>query len=129
MSHYVYRCYDAADRLLYIGCTSDMGSRMAVHYASGHNPASRVLIYRMVRHDVVEYANEAEAKQAERDAIYAEEPLANLHHQRVRETPAERERRISDYIEATRAEPDPWFEESLRRVSETLARFGSGAAS
>jgi predicted GIY-YIG superfamily endonuclease len=128
MTHYVYRCYDAADRLLYVGCTQDVGARIAVHMASGHNPASRVLIFRMARHEVVTYATEAEAKQAERDAIYNEAPLANLHHQRVRETPDQRARRISAYIEATRPAPDPEWDEISLRMTTALASWGNPKA-
>lgn len=124
VKHYVYRCFDAVNRLLYVGCTRDVGARMAVHMASGHNPASKVLIYRMVRHEVTAYATEAEAKQAEREAIFNEEPIANLHHQRVRETPAERDRRLSAYLESTR----PPVDESWRdELDAALAMFGSAS--
>lgn len=125
--HYVYRCYDAADRLLYIGCTADMGSRMAVHMASGHNPASRILIMRMERHEVVEYATKAEAKRVEQEAIYAEAPLANLHHQRVRETKDQRDRRLSAYLEETRPPVDPEWDAMSKKLTDVLAMFGSDA--
>lgn len=125
MTHYVYRCYDADDRLLYIGCTQDVGSRMAVHMASGQNPASRVLIFRMTRHEVEQYDTEVEAKWAEREAIYAEAPLANLHHQRVRETKAQRDRRLSAYLEETRPPVDPEWESIGKELIAVLELFGS----
>lgn len=125
MTHYVYRCFDEADRLLYIGCTADMGSRMAVHMASGDNPASRVLIMRMVRHEVEEHPDEASGRAAERAAIYAEEPLANLHHQRVRETAAERARRLDAYLESTRPPVDPEWAAVSERAKAALAAFAT----
>lgn len=39
-THWVYRCYGADDRLLYVGCTRDIGARFAVHHASWGNPES-----------------------------------------------------------------------------------------
>jgi predicted GIY-YIG superfamily endonuclease len=119
--HVLYRCYDAADRLLYIGCTHDVVSRLAVHKASWGNPVSAALNLRMTRHTVSdEYPDKATARKAEREAIYAEAPLFNLHHQRVRVTFAERRRRIDEYLEATQPAPDPVM---AARLAEVVALF------
>jgi predicted GIY-YIG superfamily endonuclease len=107
--HYVYRCYDAADRLLYIGCTQDMGGRMAVHASSWQNPASAALNLRMARHTVEEFPSKDAARAAERAAIFNEAPLFNLHHQREKKSPADRYAFISAYVELTRPPMDPEF--------------------
>lgn len=123
--HYVYRCYDAADRLLYIGCTENLGARMAVHMSSGQNMASIVLMRRMDHMEYETCPDKQSAQAAEREAIYNEAPLANLHHQKVRETPADRERRLWAYIEETRPPADP---ELSRLLGDALAGFGKGVA-
>lgn len=101
-THYVYRCYDAADRLLYIGCTQDVEARIAVHRSSWNNPASAGLSMRMTRYDATEYPDKETARAAERQAIHDEAPLFNLHHQRERMTPADRYAFIWAYVELTR---------------------------
>lgn len=119
--HVVYRCYDRDGLLLYIGCTSDVVARMAAHMASAHNPASRVLILRMARYELEEHPDRESAQAAERAAIYAEAPLANLHHQRAHETPTERERRLEQYLRATRPVLDPALRERMRDVLASFA--------
>ena len=127
--HYVYRCYDAEGLLLYIGCTYDVVTRMQVHMCSLDNPASVVLARRMERYEVEEFPTFEEARAAERAAIAAEAPLANLHHQRERVTPAERARRLDQYIERTRPPVDPefaaWLADDLKRLLDKLAEVTS----
>lgn len=85
MTHYLYRCYDAHDRLLYIGCTQDVVGRLAVHRSSWHNPASAYLNLHMARHKVSEpIKGRRAARAAEKAAIEAEAPLLNLHHNQGR---------------------------------------------
>jgi predicted GIY-YIG superfamily endonuclease len=130
LTHVVYRCYDADDRLLYIGCTRDIGARMQVHYASPDNPASVVIARRMERVTETEYPDKATAQAAEREAIYNEAPMFNLHHQRERVTPAQRDARIAHYLEETRPPVDPetaaWFRNELDKALAAFA-FASAA--
>jgi predicted GIY-YIG superfamily endonuclease len=86
-TYYVYRCYDKDDRLLYIGCTQDIGGRMAVHAASWGNPASAYLNLHMARYEVQEVVGFTAARKAEREAIAAEAPLLNVHHNKGRGLP------------------------------------------
>lgn len=79
-AHVVYRCYDADNRLLYIGCTQDLTARMQVHECDSTNPASVELIKRLDLVEYEEYPDRATARQAEREAITAEAPLLNTHH-------------------------------------------------
>lgn len=79
-THYVYRCYDKAGQLLYIGCTEDVEARMQVHRSSWHNPASAYLSLHMDRYEVEEIVGRTAARKAERAAIKAEAPLLNVHH-------------------------------------------------
>lgn len=123
--HYVYRCYDAAGLLLYIGCTHDVQARMQVHAASWDNPASVVLNRRMTDVEVEEFPTFDEARAAEQAAIRDEAPLANLHHQREQVTPRERAQRIERYIEATRPPIDPELAEGFNAA---LAGFSTPKA-
>lgn len=102
LPHVVYRCYDADDRLLYVGHTHDINQRLDVHRSQWGNPASAALNMRMVRHTEAEYPDKASAKAAEIQAIYDEAPVLNLHHQRVKRTPAQRYEDIVAFLEATR---------------------------
>jgi predicted GIY-YIG superfamily endonuclease len=81
LPHVVYRCYDAQDRLLYIGHTYRTNTRFHTHRSST-KPASIALCLAMVRHTEVEHPTKAEAAEAERRAIWTEAPLLNTHHQR-----------------------------------------------
>lgn len=83
-THYVYRCFDRDGQLLYIGCTSDIGHRMRVHWSNWNNPASAYLSMYMDRYEVEEVVGFAAARKAEREAIAAEAPLLNVHHNKGR---------------------------------------------
>lgn len=88
------------------------------------NPASAALTLRMARHTVEEYSTKAAARKAEREAIYNEAPLLNLHHQKVRRTAAERRVAIEEYLQATRPPVNP----DIAAVLELFARPIGGAA-
>jgi predicted GIY-YIG superfamily endonuclease len=79
-THTVYRCYDSEGRLLYIGCTQDLDARMAVHECDGKNPASVELMRRIDLLEYEEFPDRASGLKAEREAIAAEAPLLNTHH-------------------------------------------------
>jgi predicted GIY-YIG superfamily endonuclease len=82
--HSVYRLYDDANRLLYIGCTRDLDLRLYMHdgYYNTTSLAFRGLVDRV---ETVEYENRAAARQAEREAIQAESPLFNKAHNQGRQ--------------------------------------------
>lgn len=122
LPHVVYRCYDAQGRLLYIGCTRDIGARMQVHASSWNNPASAALTLRMKSMTAVEYPDKASGRAAERQAIHDEAPILNLHHQRERMSPSERNERIAAYVAKTRPPADP---ELVALMNATLDRFAS----
>lgn len=83
--HYLYRCYDAAGRLLYIGCTTNPRRRLALHRSSQRTRASRLLQRYMAscQVDADVYPSEAAGRDAERVAIRAEQPLFNVQHRGV----------------------------------------------
>ena len=88
IEHFLYRCYDADGRLLYIGCTQDVEARMAVHHSSWQNPASAYLNMHMDRHEVEgPFVGRIAGRKAEREAIAAEAPMLNLHHNKGRGLP------------------------------------------
>lgn len=118
--HYVYRVFDAQDRLLYVGCTIDPEARMAVHKSFGNpNPASAAIAMHGARHEVVEYPTYDEARAAETAAIYAEAPHFNFAHngRRFRGTAANRVELLPTY------EPAPV--EVNQRLLDVLAKFTS----
>lgn len=88
LPHFIYRCYDAEGRLLYVGCTHDVNNRMAVHASSWSNPASAYLNLHMDRYEVEgPIAGRAAARQREREVIANEAPLVNVHHNKGRGLP------------------------------------------
>lgn len=79
--HYIYRCYDEAGRLLYIGCTADVTARIGVHLTTRHRGSS-ILLQKYMHHykvDLVVHAGLKAGESAERIAIRAEQPLLNIH--------------------------------------------------
>lgn len=70
--HYVYRCYDETDRLVYIGCARDVPTRFQLHHALVIKHARKVTTER--------YDTKVEARAAEREAIKAEAPPLNKEH-------------------------------------------------
>jgi predicted GIY-YIG superfamily endonuclease len=76
--HYVYRCYDAEDVLLYVGCTRNPKSRIAAHRRGSTSKASRWLSVTMTRVEVTGPFRGREAgREVERAAIRAELPVFN----------------------------------------------------
>jgi hypothetical protein len=77
--HFLYRCYDRDGDLLYIGCTVNVKSRIAAHRrASNGARASRWLSVFMDRYETEGPFRGREAgRDAERQAINAEQPLFN----------------------------------------------------
>jgi predicted GIY-YIG superfamily endonuclease len=82
MSAYVYRLYDSADRLLYVGCTDDVDRRLAQHRRKGTGGGADIS-----RCHAVAYPTRVEALGAESLAICAESPLLNV---RQKSSPATR---------------------------------------
>ena len=82
--HYVYRIYDAEDRLIYIGATSNLQERLRGHLAvkplGYHSHPVLTVGPRMDRWVATEYPTRAEAFAAERAAIAAERPELNTQH-------------------------------------------------
>lgn len=78
-AHYVYRCYDAEGQLLYIGCTSNLTSRIAAHRrGDGTSKASRWLAVTMASFTTEgPYRGREVGREAERAAIQSEQPLFN----------------------------------------------------
>lgn len=79
--HYLYRCYDTAGRLLYIGCTANVKRRMQGHKRclGRGNRASQWLAACMDRVEVEgPFAGRDAGRAAERDAIQTEQPLFNF---------------------------------------------------
>jgi len=83
--HYVYRCYDAADRLLYVGATGDVDGRLSHLTAlcnTSKGPGGE-LRRRMVRHTVEAFPARQAAFDAEREAIRVEHPELNVQSRRA----------------------------------------------
>lgn len=82
--HTVYRLFDDADRLLYVGCTRDLDLRLYMH-GGYYNATSLEFRGLVARVESVEYENKAAAREAERNAIRAEAPLFNRSHNKGRQ--------------------------------------------
>lgn len=91
--HFLYRCYDADGRLLYIGCTSDVERRIEGHRSAhrtfilGTNPKAPLSSVRLIQQMSWYEASgpivgRRAALAAERAAIKAERPLLNVVHNR-----------------------------------------------
>lgn len=77
--HFLYRCYDADGRLLYIGCASNVARRISAHLNDHRNKASRWLQVSMARYEVEgPFAGRDAGRRAEAAAIQAEQPLFNF---------------------------------------------------
>lgn len=74
----VYRCYDAEGELLYVGCTGKLRARLWQH-AKGKPWWADVIAV-----DLEDYADRADALEAEAAAIGAEAPLHNVTHNTCR---------------------------------------------
>lgn len=81
-THSIYRCYDDASRLLYIGCTCEPARRTVNHLATRGRVASILLQQFMDRYefDGDEYRGRVAGQAAERAAIRAEQPVFNQQH-------------------------------------------------
>lgn len=77
--HFVYRIYDADERLIYVGCTANVKKRIGAHRrADGGNRASRWVSACMARYEVAgPYAGREIALQIEAQSINEEQPLFN----------------------------------------------------
>lgn len=95
--HYIYRCYDHDDRLVYIGCSNSVKRRIVTHLASRRSTASILLQRFMARHEVDAdtYPGSIRGREAEGDAIWAEKPLFNQQHVG---TKALRSERVAEYV-------------------------------
>lgn len=78
--HYVYRCFGAAGRLLYIGCTSNLSQRIEAHTSGRADGTSGYLSQHMETWTATEYPSRDAALEGERNAIRTEAPLMNKHH-------------------------------------------------
>lgn len=75
----VYRLFDAADRLLYIGCTTlPVAERMRLHRRKRLATGRRLWLNDVARIEVDEYATVDDARAAEAEAIRRLEPPGNI---------------------------------------------------
>lgn len=70
--HFVYRCYDASDRLLYIGCSNGPLHRVKAHRETAWWGD------RIARVRFTVFPDRRKALSIEREAIWAEQPLCNV---------------------------------------------------
>lgn len=76
LPHYVYRCYDADDRLLYVGCSYNPPSRFRQHRSTewyGDVARTRLVVF----------PDRRKALDMERLAIETEGPIHNRQHNRA----------------------------------------------
>jgi predicted GIY-YIG superfamily endonuclease len=78
--HFVYRIFDEAGALLYIGCARDVDSRVEMHRSTTQTYGWTRLRFHYGHHTSEPYPTKAAARVAERAAIAAEAPLLNRQH-------------------------------------------------
>lgn len=82
--HYVYRCYDADDVLLYVGCTKNVKRRISQHRRDGRPRASRWLAACMTRYEVLGPYDSLDAgRRTEQILVALEHPMFNIQEQRT----------------------------------------------
>ena len=115
LPHVVYYVYDREDRLLYIGCTHNLQSRMAVHRAYGNpSPASFAIMLHGHRVESVQHPDYATAAAAEKAETIRLAPYFNRQN-----NPTRFRRDGKDYVEVLPSyePPKPTPEQAeLRRV-------------
>lgn len=89
MTSHVYRLFDEAGELLYIGMTSNFEQRIRFHLEpvsdrQARLPGADEIKARYHHHTLEPYPNEFVARKAERKAIKAEAPLLNRFHNPTR---------------------------------------------
>lgn len=110
MPHLVYRHYDPAGVLLYIGCTVDPKGRLLNHKQNSW----WFPLVATSRHTV--YPNKLHARRIERTAIRDERPLCNVQHQDFRSWPPEQIRAGATLAVAAAAPSDV-----IKRFGDLLA--------
>ena len=81
----VYRLFDSADRLLYVGCSADPASRISAFHMNPYTSARSLELFGLIDHYThIEYPDRATAREAERQAIAVEAPLFNKQHNAAR---------------------------------------------
>jgi predicted GIY-YIG superfamily endonuclease len=129
---YLYRLYDEAGQLLYIGISNRAARRWIQHLVTKPWSAE---IQRMERG--LSFENREDAHQAERLAIMAEAPRYNITHNEYRDLQAPRlteDERIGYWIpavllaladlgEARRTDIFEWFESESERLDRALLRL------
>lgn len=78
--HYVYRIYDVAGQLLYIGSARSVEDRIYMHRSTMTLPCWADVRFRYGHHTSEEFPTLAAAREGERQAITAEAPLHNRQH-------------------------------------------------
>lgn len=71
--HHVYRCYDAAGRLLYVGCSVNVKQRIKWHRSMSAHWAAQIATV-----ETQTYPDRPTALRHEREAIGEESPLHNI---------------------------------------------------
>jgi hypothetical protein len=82
LAHYVYRCFDAAGRLLYVGCSINPDDRLKEHRYFRTWWTDRI-----ARIDLEGFPDQAAGLAAEKNAIQIEHPI---HNRQFRSTNAQR---------------------------------------
>ena len=80
--HSVYRCFNDAGDLLYVGCAHDVEERMdhQLHPCNAGKMPNGILRRHLCNYTVEEHPTKAAARDAERKAIRDEAPLLNWQH-------------------------------------------------
>lgn len=99
--HVLYRMYDAARRLLYVGITMNVAGRMAEHRGEKHWWSDIATI------ELQHFTSRKAVERAEREAIRAERPAFNVMHVPTEREPGTGSRRTTP-LRTTQIDDGPW---------------------
>lgn len=115
--HFVYRAFDSAGRLLYVGCSLNVQQRMRDHRYWGS-------WYRlMVRHEVDGPYPYAEARAIEWEAIQTEDPIHNAQTPRAVADRSRRRKFYASVMDAAIAHGEHWTVACHQALVATAIEF------
>ena len=114
-AHFVYRVFDADERLIYVGCTRNLFMRLRTH------EANTWWAYQAAKVTAKVYPDKWSGLLAEREAIRTERPRWNLFHRGQKETWSESD--YVDYVTAALNLSEPNSPSRIKRLKNVARHY------